>query len=315
MPRFIAEATFGYLYSPITWLFLSCTITALAILTLLPFILFHDDIQQHDEYVWSKKKRRDLLLSEPILLRDTKESIDTCQDTNSDDSRSKTTVDNDNNEIDSADTYTVVSAPMLQSLFHRLVVQDKWKEAGYVADHVYKLVRAKLLLTNLGVDGLRLLEDVIRGYPPGVENHVTAVFHTLADIVLGKYPGSAEEPASARDILGRWSMQVMTSLITHVTTVSRSDIVRMLCKRYFQDHVASLQIWTFKSLSVFLLHCLKTRHSLRTPENENIQLLLREGMASRNKLVVKAAQDCLTHYTLVDSEAGDKLRYQIGANL
>lgn len=312
---FLAETPVEYLYSPITWLFLSCIITALAILTLIPFILFNDDIQQHDDYVWTKKKRRDLLLSEPILLRDTKESVD---DHETEDTRDITTSEKSGYERLSNDSVeTVVSAPMLQSLFHRLVVQDKWKEAGYVADHVYKLVRAKLLLTNLGVDGLRLLEDVIRGYPPGVENHVTAVFHTLADVVIGKYPGSAEEqePASARDVLGRWSIQVMTSLITHVSTVARSDIVRMLSKRYFHDHVVSLQIWTFKSLSVFLLHCLKTRHELRTPENESIQLLLREGMTSRNKLVVRAAQDCLTHYTLVDSEAGDKLRYQIGANL
>lgn len=308
---FLAETPLEYLYSPITWLFVSCTLTALAILTLIPFILFHDDIQQHDDYVWTKKKRRDLLLSEPILLRDTKEKVDD-HDTEEphDTSSEKAGFELSNDSVD-----TVVSAPMLQSLFHRLVVQDKWKEAGYVAAHVYKLVRAKLLLTNLGVDGLRLLEDVIRGYPPGVENHVTAVFHTLADVVIGRYPGSAEEPASARDVLGRWSIQVMTSLITHVSTVSRSDIVRLLSKWYFQDHVGSLQIWTFKSLSVFLLHCLKTRHSLRAPENESIQLLLREGMASRNKLVVRAAQDCLTHYTLVDSEAGDKLRYQIGANL
>jgi hypothetical protein len=308
MPSFTSETTLGYLFSPIAWLFVSCTITALVILTLLPFILFHDDIQQLDDYNWSKKKRRDLLLSDPILLRDTKESTEKTKDSASDDSALKS-------DCDSIDTCTAVSAPMLQSLFHRLVVQNKWREAGYVADHVYKLVRAKLLLTNLGVDGLRLLEDVIRGYPPGVENHVTAVFHTLADVIIGKYPGSAEEPASSRGILGRWCMQVMTSLITHVATVSRSDIVRMLCKRYFQDHVASLQIWTFKSVSVFLVHCLKTRHNLKTPENESIQLLLREGMTSRNKLVTKAAQDCLTHYTLVDSEAGDKLRYQIGANL
>lgn len=307
MPTFISDTALGYAKNPITWLFLSCSITALAILTLLPFILFHDDITQHDEYTWTKKKKRDLLLSSPILLSDTNGIANT-------DEKAPSETQDDTHDSTSNNSFTVVSAPMLQSLFHRLVVQDKWKEAGYVADHVYNLVRAKLLLTNLGVDGLRLLEDVIRGYPPGVESHVTAVFHTLADVILGRYPGSAEE-GSARDMLARWCMQVMTSLITHVTTVSRSDLVRMLSKRYFVDHVPSLQIWTFRSISVFLLHRLKTRHELRGPENDSIQLLLREGMTSRNKLVAKAAQDCLTHYTLVDSEAGDRLRYSVGANM
>lgn len=296
------DAALGFVKSPITWLLMSCTVTAIAILSLLPLLLW---LPNDQDYNWGKRKRRDLLLSQipgsdKVPLSDTKK----------DDIPGVTTQDDDY-----SDTHTVVSAHMLQSLFHRLVVQDKWKEASLVADHVYNLVRAKLLLTNLGVDGLRLLEDVIRGYPPGVENHVMAIFSTLADIILGRYPGSVVGPSSSRDILARWSMQVMTSLITHASTVSRSDIVRLLAKRYFEDQIPPIQVWTFKSLSVFLLHCLKTRHVLRGPETESIHSLLREGLNSRHRLVQKASQDCLTHYTRVDQEAGERLRYQIGANI